>query len=589
MLNAVSENFDLWGSAHTTKSTSGRGSSSKLDLHGIKKLRELILELAVRGKLVPQNPEDEPASVLLEKIAAEKTRLLKEKEINKQKPLLAMRDEDKPYQLPGGWEWVRLEDIADIQSGITKGRKLEGRTLTTVPYLRVANVQRGHLDLREIKEIDIPEDEKDKYRVKDRDLLIIEGGDWDKVGRTAIWFGELPYVAHQNHVYKVRIFLEKQSELWLERYLNGPIARKYFAGSSKQTTNLASINKTQLRACPVAIPPAEEEGRIVFKVNELMALCDQLEQQQTNSIAAHQTLVEELLATLTNSTTADEVAENWARIAGHFDTLFTTDHSVDQLKQTVLQLAVMGRLVPQNPEDEPASVLLEKIAAEKAQLVKDKKIKKQKPLPVITDEEKPFNLPQGWVWVRLGTVLKKITDGTHHSPPNGESGDYLYISAKNIKPTGIQLSNATYVTQVVHDEIYSRCDPEFGDILYIKDGATTGIATINTLEKPFSMLSSVALLKCPDEVINSFLLLSLRSPYFYKEMRAGMTGVAITRVTLKKLNNAFIALPPKNEQLRVVSQVNELMTLCNTLKSQIHQTQTTQLQLASAMVEQAVA
>ncbi|WP_256484871.1 restriction endonuclease subunit S [Endozoicomonas sp. 4G] len=136
----------------------------------------------------------------------------------------------------------------------------------------------------------MPVEERDKYQVKARDLLITEGGDWDKVGRTAIWSDELPYMAHQNHVFKARIFLSEQSELWLERYLNGPLARQYFARSSKQTTNLASINKTQLRGCPVAIPPTAEKDRIVTRVNELMTLCDTLQQQLQQAQTTQQQL-----------------------------------------------------------------------------------------------------------------------------------------------------------------------------------------------------------------------------------------------------------------------------------------------------------
>jgi len=299
-------------------------------------------------------------------------------------------------------------------------------------------------------------------------------------------------------------------------------------------------------------------------------------------------LVETLLATLTNAADQRDFAKAWQRIANHFDTLFTTEQSIDQLKQTILQLAVMGILVPQEPSDEPASVLLAQIAKEKARMVKEGKIKKQKPLPEISEDEKPFELPEGWEWARLGKALKKITDGKHHSPPNSEQGEYLYISAKNIKPEGLLLSNVTYVTKEIHKEIYSRCDPEYGDILYIKDGATTGIVTINNLNEPFSMLSSVALLKVPEGILNTYLLLSLTSSYFYELMRAGMTGVAITRVTLTKMNDAIIPLPPLAEQHRIVTKVDELMTLCGTLKARLNDAQTTQIQLADAIVEQAV-
>jgi len=192
----------------------------------------------------------------------------------------------------------------------------------------------------------------------------------------------------------------------------------------------------------------------------------------------------------------------------------------------------------------------------------------------------------GWEWVRLGDAMVKITDGTHHSPPNNDTGDFLYISAKNIKEDGVLLSNATYVTEDVHNEIFSRCDPEYGNILYIKDGATTGIVTINNLKEPFSMLSSVALLKQPQQVDNRYLLFTLRSPFFYKEMRAGMTGVAITRVTLKKLHDAIVPLPPLPEQHRIVARIDQLMALCDTLEQQIDATTGKQTELLSAVMAQ---
>ena len=319
-----------------------------------------------------------------------------------------------------------------------------------------------------------------------------------------------------------------------------------------------------------------------------MALCDQLEQQQTHSIDAHQTLVEALLGTLTRVASQQEFSEAWARIASHFDTLFATEASIDQLKQTILQLAVMGKLVSQDPDDEPASVLLKRIQVEKARLVAEGKIKKDKPLARIADEEKPFGLPKSWEWVRLGEVLNKITDGTHHSPTNTATGDFKYISAKNIKPWGLDLTDVTYVTAEVHQEIYSRCDPELGDVLYIKDGATTGIGTINSLSEPFSMLSSVALLKPSLGIKNTYLLKTMVAPLFYDEIRAGMTGVAITRVTLSKLNDAIIPFPPLAEQHRIVVQVDKTMALCDALKARLADAQATQLHLADAIVEQAV-
>ncbi len=305
-----------------------------------------------------------------------------------------------------------------------------------------------------------------------------------------------------------------------------------------------------------------------------------------------------------------------ALLQQHFDTAFAAPNGVKKLRELILTLAMQGKLVAQDPNDQPACQLLREIEAGKQQLVKEGKIKAPKPLPPIKREEFPYTLPGSeswrassvfhrhpgrdcrgpeamdgneelshpcdldsgnpcrndginpghWVWVRLGDCMLKITDGTHHSPINTEHGDFLYISAKNIKDDGVLIDNATFVTKAIHDEIYSRCDPEYGDILYIKDGATTGIVTINNLHEPFSMLSSVALLKQPKQIYSRYLLSALRSPFFYNEMRAGMTGVAITRVTLKKLNEAIIPLPPISEQHRIVAKIEQLMARCDKLE-----------------------
>ncbi|MCR9187662.1 MAG: restriction endonuclease subunit S [Alteromonadaceae bacterium] len=245
----------------------------------IDKLKQTILQLAVMGRMVEQDAGDEPATELLKRIQNGKDQLLQSSKQRKAKPLPPISKSEEPFSLPSGWTLSRLDDITDIQGGIAKGKKVSGKKTHTLPYLRVANVQRSSLDLSEIKEIEIAEDEVERYLVRKRDLLITEGGDWDKVGRTAIWDGPIEPMAHQNHVFRARLILKEQNERWLERYLNSQFARNYFASSSKQTTNLASINKTQLRSCTIPLPPIEEQQRIVQKVDELMALCDKLKER----------------------------------------------------------------------------------------------------------------------------------------------------------------------------------------------------------------------------------------------------------------------------------------------------------------------
>jgi len=580
MLDAITENLDVWTTAEVPKKSGGRGrgKATKKSPHGIQKLRQLILELAVRGKLVPQDPNDEPASALLKKIAAEKNKLIKEGKIKKKKPLHNIDESEMPFDLPKNWEWGRLGDVTNY--GIldkTEPSEVDDSTwvleLEDVEKVTSKLLQKVHFSERQSR--------SSKNRFRKNDVI----------------YGKLrPYldkvvIADEDGVCTTEMIPVRGYAAIAPQYLRLVMKSPFFINYANDSThgmNLPRMGTEKARLALIPIVSEAEQHRIVAKVDELMALCDELEREQTENSEAHQTLVETLLATLTQAEGSEAFTEAWQRIAAHFDTLFTTEKSIDQLKQTILQLAVMGKLAPQNPNDEPASELLKKIAAEKSRLIKEGKIKKQKPLPPISEEEKPIELPQKWEWVRLGVALKKITDGTHHSPPNGERGDYLYISAKNIKNEGVQLSNATYVTKEVHEEIYSRCDPEYGDILYIKDGATTGIVTINDLSEPFSMLSSVALLKCTEGVLNSYLLLALRAPFFYDEMRAGMTGVAITRVTLKKLDHAFISLPPLEEQHRIVAKVDELMALCDALKARLQKAQITQIHLAETIVEQAV-
>ena len=178
----------------------------------------------------------------------------------------------------------------------------------------------------------------------------------------------------------------------------------------------------------------------------------------------------------------------------------------------------------------------------------------------------PFEVPEGWVWCNITNVTYKITDGTHNSPINTPIGDYKYITAKNIKSTGISLNNITYVSKDIHNEIFARCNPEKGDILYIKDGATTGVVTINTLEEEFSLLSSVALIKPAKGILNKYLLYYLQSSLCYSAVRETMKGVGITRITLKQIENWNLPLPPFTEQSRIVTEIESWFALIDQIE-----------------------
>ncbi|RGN99335.1 restriction endonuclease subunit S [Bacteroides fragilis] len=203
-------------------------------------------------------------------------------------------------------------------------------------------------------------------------------------------------------------------------------------------------------------------------------------------------------------------------------------------------------------------------------------------------QDVPFEVPSSWVWCCITEVTNKITDGTHNSPINTPKGEYKYVTAKNIKSSGVILDNITFVSKEVHQEIYSRCNPEKGDILYIKDGATTGIATVNTLDEPFSLLSSVALIKPSHWISNKYLLYYLQSSLCYSSVRETMKGVGITRITLKLIEKWQIPLPPFAEQKRIAIEIEHWFALIDQIEQGKADLQTTIKHAKSKILDLAI-
>ncbi|WFE69494.1 hypothetical protein P8S54_04125 [Thiomicrospira sp. R3] len=467
----ITQHLDIWTQATEAKSTAGRGTRGKINLLGIQKLRELILEMAVRGLLVPQDPNDEPASELLKKIAAEKAQLIKDGKIKKSKPLPEITDNEKPFELPKGWEWVRLGEVTNYG----EVQKAEPKDVSHNTWV---------LELEDVEKITSKLLQKNTFAEKPFK------SSKNRFERGDVIYGKLrPYldkvlVADDSGVCTTEMIPFRGYALIEAEYLRLVLKTPYFieyANSSTHGMNLPRLGTDKAKLALFPLISKQEQARIVAKVDELMALCDALEAQTLDSMATHQTLVETLLASLvqsapsrshvprgnadpaattsTNTSTGSHAQHGnqtvglrnnqaWLLIAQHFDALFTTEHSIDTLKQTILQLAVMGKLVPQDPNDEPASELLKKIAAEKAQLIKDGKLKKTKPLPPITDDEKPFDLPNGWEWVRLGDL--SITKGgfAFKSTEFVQRSNFQVVRMGNVKPDSLLLDNS----QVFIDE-----------------------------------------------------------------------------------------------------------------------------------------
>jgi type I restriction enzyme S subunit len=587
--NLITEHLDIWTSAIKTKSAAGRGSSKKLELVGVKKLRELILELAVRGKLVPQDPNDEPASELLKKIEAEKNQLIKAGKIKKQKSLAPITDEEKPFELSDGWEWVKLGEITVLENGDRSKRYPNESDLQAdgVPFFGAKEMVDNVLQINEGLRFITPQkfSELSNGKLKDKDFVILLRG---YVGKIAQFRATDEYSTGFINAQMLIIRLIEKSLSEYFRIFSKSLFFQNAVASKVTGSAVSQMPASEILKFLVPMPPIEEQYGIVAKVDELMVLCDQLEAQTEASIDAHKTLVEVLLATLTDAKDAIELNDNWQTVSQYFDVLFTTQASIDQLKQTILQLAVMGKLVKQDPNDEHASKLLERIATEKLQLIKDGKIKKQKPLPPITDEEKTFELPNSWECERIGTFGIVGTGSTpsrsnpdYWEPPefnwvsSGETSDFFVsatkekVSALAIKETNVSLYPAGTLIVAMYGQGKTR-----GQIteLLSEAGTNQACAAIRLVNNAKHHKNYVKL-------------------YFrkaYAELRSHAAGGAQPNLNVGKISNTVLALPPLAEQHRIVAKVDQLMALCDSLKANLNQAQTTQLHLTDAIVEQAL-
>ncbi len=585
MPEVITNNLNFWTSALLTKSSAGRGSNGKLEAYGIKKLRELILELAVLGKLVPQDPNDEPASVLLERIAKEKLRLIKEGIIKQEKSLPEIAEETKPFTLPASWEWARLPDVTMYKVGktpSTKNTDYWSESTADVPWVSISDME--HFGVLTDTSKRITKEAAEKvfgYEPIPKGTLLMSFK--LTVGKIAI----LGVDAYHNEA-----IISIQPHSGVERnYLMQVLPVRAQEGNTKRAIMGNTLNATSISLLLIPVPPLTEQHRIVAKVDELMALCDQLEKKQANNIEAHQTLVETLLGTLTRAESQQELIESWSRIANHFDTLFTTEQSIDQLKQTILQLAVMGKLAPQDPNDEPASILLEKIAREKTRLIREGKINKEIPLPEISKEEMPYKVPNGWVFARLGNITNKIGSG---STPRGGKSAYVYsgipfLRSQNVWNHGLELDDVAYISQETHDKM-SNTVVEPNDILLNITGASLGRCAIYPEVNGAANVSQhVTIIRPTETAIRRYLHYCIMSPYTQGMVWGRQVGMAREGLSKKVLEQFEIPLPPLNEQHRIVAKVDELMALCDALKARLNDAQTTRIKLADAIVEQAVA
>lgn len=535
--NLITEHIDVWTSAEKTRSTSGRGSSKKLELYGVKKLRELIFELAVRGKLVPQDSNDEPVATLLKQNHIEQSRLTVEENL-KTKASQSILDSEEYILVPETWGRIKLGNLAKF---IDYRGKTPKKLSAGVRLITAKNVKFGYLSLQPEEFISEAEYKTWMTRGFPRigDILFTPEAPLGNVAQVDL---EEKFALAQRAIC-LQFHLSDISN-YLRLFLMSPSFQSLLSEKATGTT-AKGIKASVLKELVVYIPPIEEQHRIVAKVDELMALCDQLEQQTEDSIKAHQVLVTTLLDTLTNSADTDELMQNWARISEHFDTLFTTEESIDQLKQTILQLAVMGKLVS------------------------------------FGNSRK--------------TMLKELLSfGPRNglSPKEAPSRTELKVLKLGATSYGsLDLEQSKYVDVDVKDKPY-LCLTR-GDIL-IQRGNSANFVGSNVLiqEDHYNYIYPDLMMKLRVNQLISpeFLSLVLSAKTSREHMWKQMTGTSGTmpKISKKVVEGLPITFPTnKNIQAEVVSQANKLIALCDKLRTRLTDCSETKATLCDVMTQQA--
>ncbi|MFG0595837.1 restriction endonuclease subunit S [Delftia sp. WSY_9] len=536
---------------------------------GVARLRELILTLAVQGKLVSQDPAEESASALLQKIRAKKDRLIGEGKIKRDKPVAEISDEEKPFRLPAGWVWVRFGDASinrDAERIPVSSSDRETRA-KTYDYYGASGV---------IDKID--------GFLFDKTLLLIGEDGANLINRST----PIAFLAHgkywvNNHAHVIDT-THPELMTYLALSINAISLEPYVTGTAQPKMNQAKLN-----GIVIALPPLAEQCRIVARVEELMRLCDALEAKVQLETTQHAQLVNTLLGRLTVSTTPEELADNWQRVSQHFDLLLDRPEAIDALEQTLLQLAVRGLLVHQDASDEPASTLLARIRFEKDLLIAEGKIKRDKPLPPITEQEQPFELPVGWEWARLGEIMlisSGVTLGRKTAIPSPVTLPYLRVA--NVQRWHLNLSSMKEV--VIDQSELERFQLLSGDLLITEGGDwdKVGRTAIWRNELEFCLHQNHVFKArgiSPDwnSVWAELYLNSGDARVYFASSAKQTTNLASINMT--QLKNCAFPVPPIAEQSRIVTRVTALRRLCADLRQRLKAAQATQSHLAQALVE----
>ncbi|MDP1786805.1 restriction endonuclease subunit S [Nitrosomonas sp.] len=541
---------------------------------GIKKLRELILTLAMQGKLVPQDPNDPPVSELLKDIETEKKRQVKDGKIKVPKPLPPVTVEEMPYALPLGWVWVRLGEIGLINPrNINEDSKLAG-------FVPMPLIPWGYSENHQFEERLWGEIKKGYTHFADGDVGMAKITPCFENAKSCVFTG-LPNEIGAGTT-ELHIFRNSYSAVvprFLLHYLKNP---HYISKAVSNMTGSAGQKRVPtpyFTEQPFPLPPLSEQHRIVAKIDQLMARCDALEKlsaaQQEKRLTVHASAIQQLL----NIAAADEHLRAQAFLTEHFSELYTVKENVTELRKAILQLAMMGKLVPQDPNDPPASQLLKEIEAERNRLVKEENLRTSAEEHISSEEY--LGQPNGWEYCRLGNLARFI-DYRGKTPKKVNSGIPL-ITAKNVRFGFINRDPYEYISEDEYETWMTRGFPKVGDLLFTTEAPLGNIAVIDIKER-FALAQRVICLQLHKSDMAPYLKYLFMSLPMQSQLLANATGMTATGIKSTRLKEIPIPIPPVPEQHRIVAKIDQLMALCDTLDQQIAAATIKQTELLNAVM-----
>jgi type I restriction enzyme S subunit len=570
----------------------------------IPRLRRFILDLAVRGKLVEQDQNDEPATELLKKIQAEKTLLVKSGKIKKQPELPEVSVDEQFFESPESWVWTRFGEIADFSAGRTPSRHDSSFWNTgEYPWISIADMKDGETIFKTKETIS----ERAKTQVFSSDPV----GAGTIIMSFKLTIGKIARLGvpafHNEAIISIRPHL-----IALEEYLFMVLPQFSREGNTKDAIKGATLNRESITNILLPLPPLAEQHRIVAKVNELMALCDQLQAAQTEREQSRDRLVAASLHSL-NPPTDDEAANNpetqreHARfLFNHLPRLTTRPGHIKQLRQTILSLAVRGKLVVQDPNDEPVSITLEKSRVQNFKRWNEDLLNRgiggSKKCPSrykeLTEPNTKvlFALPMLWNWVCWESILA-FGEGTFKRGPFGSAlTKSIFVSSgykvyEQYCPINDDCSFARYYITPEKFKELEGFAVKAGDFLISCSGVTLGRITQVPNDYEEGVINQALLRVRTDKTLvdDAFFKMLFRSPYFQTQIFSNSMGMAIPNVKgVAELKAIPLPLPPLAEQHRIVAKVDELMALCDQLETQLTSTAADSRSLLEAILHEAL-